>query len=117
MNLREARQIAARLHESTIVAYHGSDVPIRRFDRDKTAMGIFWFSENRGAVERGDRANVTKWLITARLDVGKKIAGWDEYDKLGLYELEQQFDSVRLDDDWIIFDPSRIRVLKTERIK
>lgn len=99
-----------------VVAYHGSNVPIRRFDRSKAAMGVFWFSEDKGAVERGEKANRTDWLMTARLDVGDKIAGWEEYDKLGLYELERQFDSVKLDDDWIIFDPSKIKVTKTEKI-
>jgi len=100
----------------SVVAYHGSNVPIRRFDRSKAAMGVFWFSDDKGAVERGEKANRTDWLMTARLDVGSKIAGWDEYDKLGLYELERQFDSVHLDDDWIIFDPSKIKVLKMEEI-
>ena len=99
-----------------VVAYHGSNVPIRQFDRDKSAMGIFWFSGDKGAIERGERANHTDWLMTARLDVGSKIAGWDEYNKLGLYELERQFDSVHLDDDWIIFDPSKIKILETEKI-
>ena len=99
-----------------VVAYHGSNVPIRQFDRDKSAMGIFWFSDDKGAIERGERANRTDWLITARLDVGNKIAGWDEYNKLGLYELERQFDSVHLDGDWIIFDPSKIKILETEKI-
>jgi hypothetical protein len=99
-----------------VVAYHGSNVPIRRFDRSKAAMGVFWFSDDKGAVERGEKANRTDWLMTARLDVGSKIAGWDEYDKLGLYELERQFDSVHLDDDWIIFDSSKIKVLKMEEI-
>jgi hypothetical protein len=99
-----------------VVAYHGSNVPIRQFDRDKSAMGIFWFSDDKGAIERGERANRTDWLITARLDVGNKVAGWDEYNKLGLYELERQFNSVHLDGDWIIFDPSKIKVLKTEKI-
>jgi hypothetical protein len=99
-----------------VVAYHGSNVPIRQFDRDKSAMGIFWFSDDKGAIERGERANRTDWLITARLDVGNKVAGWDEYNKLGLYELERQFNSVHLDGDWIIFDPSKIKILKTEKI-
>jgi hypothetical protein len=99
-----------------VVAYHGSSVPIQHFDRDKSAMGIFWFSDDKGAIERGERANRTDWLITARLDVGNKIAGWDEYNKLGLYELERQFDSVHLDGDWIIFDPSKIKILETGKI-
>ena len=113
--IRDARDDKA---EGTkhVVAYHGSNVPIRQFDREKSAMGIFWFSGDKGAIERGERANRTDWLITARLDVGSRIAGWDEYNKLGLYELERQFDSVHLDDDWIIFDPSKIKILKTEKI-
>jgi hypothetical protein len=99
-----------------VVAYHGSNVPIRQFDREKSAMGMFWFSDDKGAVERGEKANRTDWLMTVRLDVGSKVAGWDEYNKLGLYELERQFDSVHLDGDWIIFDPSKIKILETEKI-
>ena len=93
------------------------DVGIRR-KRDFSAQGLFWFSADKAKILRGESgAASTKWLMTVRLDVGDKIAGWREYDKMGLYELERQYDSVNLDDDWILFDSSKIKVLKVEKVQ
>jgi len=42
-----------------------------------------------------------------------KVAGWDEYEKLYLEQINDSgFDSVKLDDDWIIFDNNRIKILR-----
>ncbi len=114
------RSVAAssRRVASTITAYHGGYAPIRKFKRDFSAQGLFWFSTDKAKILRGESgASSTKWLMTVRLDVGDKIAGWREYDKMGLYELERQYDSVNLDDDWIMFDSSKIKVLKVEKVQ
>lgn len=104
-----------------ITAYHGGSEPIRTFDHGKTAMGIFWFSEDPSKIMRGESgAASTRYLMTVKLHV-QKTAGWDEYDKLLLDQIfspSYGFDSIRLDHgdhgDWILRDPKRIEVVKIE---
>lgn len=93
-------------------AYHAGPVPIRKFVARRTAQGVFWFSEDKEALLRGEKgAGSTKYLMTCELDVDSP-AGWPEYEKLYLQQIKSEgFDSVKLDDDWIVFDPRRIKVL------
>jgi hypothetical protein len=97
-----------------ITAYHGSDAPIRRFDPIYSAQGVLWFSEDKDKILRGESGAVSaKYLIEVLLRVDK-TAGWDEYDRYSLAELESLgYDSIHLDDDWVIFDPARIKIVGT----
>ena len=53
--------------------------------------------------------------MTVELSVDNS-AGWDEYDKLSLMQIEDAgYDSISLDDDWVMFDPKRINVIKIDR--
>ena len=36
-----------------VIAYHGSDRVIKKFNRLRTADGTFWFTEDLGKIERG----------------------------------------------------------------
>ncbi|MCJ7598225.1 MAG: hypothetical protein MUO41_06305 [Methyloceanibacter sp.] len=110
----EIAQALVKPSSRVITAYHGSDVPIRRFDPIYSAQGVLWFSEDKDKILRGESGAVSaKHLIEVRLRVDK-TAGWDEYDRHSLAELENLgYDSIHLDDDWVIFDPDRIRILGT----
>ena len=114
------REIADALtHQERIVtAYHGSAVPIRRFDPDYSAQGVFWFSEDKNKILRGESgAASAAYLIKALLHVNKS-AGWAEYDRYSLGELENLgYDSIHLDDDWVILDPDRIKIVERTRVK
>jgi hypothetical protein len=101
-----------------IIAYHGSSVPIRRFAYKYSSQGVFWFSEDRDKILRGESGAVSfDYIMTVELDINN-IAGWDEYDKLGLGQIKSMgFDSIKLDDDYVVFDSKRIKVIKTEKIK
>jgi hypothetical protein len=109
---REIAEILVKSPSRVITAYHGSDVPIRRFDPSYSAQGVFWFSEDKDKILRGESGAVsTKYLVKALLHVNK-TAGWDEYDRYSLDELENLgYDSIHLDDDWVIFDPNRIKIV------
>ena len=100
---------------STVVAYHGSNVPIKKFSRDFGAQGVIWFSEDKDKILAGESgACSSKYIMKVELTIDKS-AGWDEYDKLGLQQIEDEgYDSIHLDDDWIIFDPNRIKVIDIE---
>ena len=96
-----------------IIAYHGSKLPVLQFD----TRGIIWFSEDKDKILNGDAgAGYPNYLITVELNV-KNTAGYDEYEKYFLDQLEQEgYDSVYFENDWIIFSPDSIKILSTEKI-
>lgn len=98
-----------------IIAYHGSNTLIKKFDKKFSAQGVFWFSENKDKIIRGESGAVSsKYIVTAELKVNK-IAGWDEYEPLSLNEIYNRgFDSIHLDDDWILFNAKNIKILNIE---
>jgi hypothetical protein len=102
----------------SIILYHGSNSPIKKFDRNFSAQDVFWFSEDKDKILKGESgASSTKYLITVNVNVNK-TAGWDLYDKLSLGEIDQMgYDSIKLDDDWIIFDANNINIINVEKIK
>jgi len=52
--------------------------------------------------------------MTVELDV-ENTTGWDDYDGKYLQQIKAEgFDSILLDDDWIIFDPARVKVVGVE---
>jgi hypothetical protein len=109
MSPRQARARKVR-------AYHGGSAAIQRFDRDFSAQGVFWFSEDKDKILRGGSGAVSaKYLMTVELTV-RKTAGWEEYKRLTLAELRRDFDSVNLGDNWIVFAPKNIRVLSIEEV-
>ena len=99
----------------TFTAYHGSNVPIKDFDPDQGAQGVIWFTEDKDKIKRGESgANSSKYIMEVELTV-RNPAGWDDYDKKYLQQIKEEgYDSIQLDDDWIIFDPANIRVTGTE---
>jgi len=101
-----------------ITAFHGSRVPVKRFSRKYTAQGVFWFSEDKDEIIRGGKGVApVNYLMTCKLNVSNP-AGWEEYEKLGLGQIESRgFDSIKLDEDWIVFDEKDIKVLDIEEIK
>ena len=55
--------------------------------------------------------------MEVELEVGK-VAGWEEYDRYMLDQIEDMgYNSVKLDDDWIMFDPERIRVVGVRLVR
>ena len=45
----------------------------------------------------------------------KNLAGWDEYNKLGLGQIKDRgYDGVKLDDDYIIFEPTQIKCITSK---
>jgi hypothetical protein len=101
--------------EKTVIAYHGSNVPIENFSRDLGAQGVMWFSEDKDKVLQGESgACSSKYIMKVELTTDK-TAGWDEYDKLYLKQIEDEgFDSIKLDENWVMFDPRRIKVIDVE---
>ena len=110
--------VGSLLPVQTIIAYHGGSAPIRRFNKRFSAQGVFWFSEDKDKILRGESgADSVRYLIKVALTV-RKIAGWEEYDRYSLGELDGRgYDSAHLDDDWFVFEPSQIKVLEIVDLK
>jgi len=112
------RKHIAETETKSFTAYHGSAVPIKKFDRKFGAQGVVWFSIDRDNILRGESgAQSVKYIMTVELTVNNP-AGWDEYDKYFLQQLEESgYDSVELDENWIIFDPENVKWISTEKVK
>jgi|TARA_Y100000310_G_scaffold330363_1_gene401868 hypothetical protein len=115
--LENWRLFSENKEKRVIIAYHGSNMPIRRFSREFGAQGVMWFSEDKDKIVRGESGALSsKYIMKVELDVGK-VAGWDEYDKLYLQQIEDKgFNSINLDKDWVMFDTKRVKVVEVEEI-
>lgn len=98
-----------------VIAYHGTNKKFKGFDKEYAPQGVFWFSDDKDKILKGESGAVSsKYILTVELTVNK-TAGWEEYDKLFLSEIKQKgYDSIKLDDDWVIFDTKNIKILKIE---
>jgi len=93
-----------------LVCYHGTTKKISKFNRKYSAQGVFWFTSDKEKIIAGESgAANTSEIIPVFLSV-KNLAGWDEYQKLGLGQIrERGFDGIKLDDDYVIFEPTQIK--------
>lgn len=99
-----------KISSNIIVAYHGSSTTFKKFDAKFSAQGVFWFTEDIDSIKnQTSGANSNRYIAKVELIVDK-TAGWEEYEKKYLEQIRADFDSVKLDDDWIIFDPNRIEI-------
>ena len=92
----------------TVKAYHGTNASFNTF---KPQFGkAIWFSENKDKIARGEAGAQGISKIMPVYLKAQNPAGWPEYDKLLEMQIIQQgYDSVKLDDDWIIFTPQQIK--------
>jgi methenyltetrahydromethanopterin cyclohydrolase len=74
-----------------------------------------WFSEDKDKIIRGESGALSsKYIMKVELNV-ENTTGWDDYDEKFLQQIEDEgFDSIQLDDDWIVFDPARVKVVGVE---
>lgn len=93
-----------------LVVYHGTNKDFDTFDRQYSAQGVHWFSSDRDKISRGDSgAASSSKIISVYLNL-RKLAGWNEYDKKGLGEIEDMgYNGILLDDDYIVFDEKNIK--------
>jgi hypothetical protein len=100
-----------KISSTTITAYHGTDKPFKKWNHKFSTQGIFWFTENiEEIINETSGASSNKYILKCELTV-EKTAGWEEYDKYYLQQIKHHFDSIKLDSNWIIFDPNRIKII------
>jgi hypothetical protein len=101
--------------------YHISNNLFQRFDAEFLAQGIVYFAKSRDellASGHGADANFAKpvYLYTCTTSASHP-ASWDEFDRYSVDELESQgYDSLDLDDDFVVFDPEKVEIVGIEQI-
>lgn len=98
-----------------LICYHGTNDKITSFNAKFSAQGVFWFTSDKNKITSGNSgATCTNSIIPVFISANK-IAGWDEYDKLGLGQIEDMgYQAIQLDDDYIVFDPRRIKSINNK---
>lgn len=92
-----------------LVVVHGTAGNFTRFDSNRVTDG-FWFTSNRAKIESGESGAGSSGRIMEVYLSAKKLAGWDEYDRMSIAELRREgFDGVKLDDDYLVFEPTQIK--------
>jgi hypothetical protein len=73
-----------------LTVYHGTNKRFSRFNLEKTTQRIIWFNSDKDKILNGDvGAQGNGYIVTAEVTINNP-AGWDEYDKLGLYDLDKR---------------------------
>ncbi len=98
-----------------LICYHGTSKGFSSFNRKYSAQGVFWFSSDKRAIEAGEAgAQATNSIIPVFLSA-KNLAGWPEYEKLGLGQImDLGYDGIKLDDDYVIFEPQQIKSINNK---
>ena len=134
----ENKKVASRLIRNMLVAsflfntririakkyrvYHGTSSKFKKFDLEKSTQGLMWFTSDKNEILKGEAGAQGKgYIIEAEVTIDNP-AGWAEYDKMGLYELERQFDGAILprgnskEFTCFVFDPKQVKIIKTEKV-
>ncbi len=93
-----------------MVVYHGTKHAFNTFNSDKTMDGVFWFASDLERLKGGDVGAAESGDIIQAFISSDKIAGWDEYDKYSIDELDNLgYSSIELDGDFVVFNPNQIK--------
>ena len=102
------------INENVYKVYHGTNNKFRNFDFKKTTQGIIWFTDNIDSIKNQEHGGQGNQFIMTRYITINNPAGWDEYDKYGLQQLEDMgYDGVILPQenktDYFVFSNKNIR--------
>ena len=103
------------------VCYHISNNLFDDFDVERSQDGLIWFSKDKESLlESGHGASIGSggnvYLYTC-LITSNNPASYDEYDRYFVQQLEQMgYDSLDLDDDFVVFYPENIEILDVEKV-
>ena len=97
-----------------LLCHHETNVNFKKVNPKKTTMGIFWFTTDRGSIDRGETGAAGHGMVKDFYVSMKNPAGWEEYEKLLLVQLKSQgYDGALLPKgdgtyDGFVFDNSQI---------
>jgi len=99
--------------ENTYKVYHGTNEKFDRFNFKKATQGIVWFTDNIDVIKNQEHGGMGNKFIMTRYITLNNPAGWDEYDKYGLQQLQDRgYDGAILPSDrdttYFVFSPKSI---------
>lgn len=71
-----------------LIVYHGTKANFKKFNMKKQIQGIIWFTSNKAKIEAGEVGAQGSGKILDMYASIQNPAGWDIYDKRGLYEFK-----------------------------
>ncbi len=98
-----------------LIVYHGTASNFRAFNMKKQIMGTIWFTSDKSEIEAGNVGAAGSGKILELYASIQNPAGWDEYDKLGIWELKGRgYDGVILPNrdgsfHGICFEPTQLK--------
>ena len=107
---------------NTYKVYHGTNQEFNKFDFNKSTQGIVWFTDNVESIKNGEHGGGGNKHIMTRYITINNPAGWDEYEKYGLQQLEDMgYDGVILPQgdktDYFVFSNKSIRKINSHKMK
>jgi len=108
--------ITAILNEQkgkTYKVYHGTNKKFKNFDFKNSTQGIVWFTDSIDSIKNQEHGGQGNQIIMTRYITINNPAGWEEYEKYGLQQLEDMgYDGVILPQkdktDYFVFSPKNI---------
>jgi len=100
------------------IVYHGTDKNFINFNLNYSTEGIIWFTTDKTAVEKGEIGAAGSGYIKELYISMKNPAGWDEYEKYSLGQLEDLgYDGAILPDnkdkyDGFVFNVNQIKIVR-----
>jgi hypothetical protein len=102
------------MNEKVYKVYHGTNQQFDKFDFNKATQGIIWFTDSLDSIQKGEHGGQGNKYIMTRYITINKPAGWAEYEKYGLQQLDDMgYDGVILPQgdktDYFVFSNKNIR--------
>jgi hypothetical protein len=101
------------LSENVYKVYHGTNNKFSKFNFKNATQGIVWFTDSIDSIKQGEHGGAGNSIIMTRYITLNKPAGWAEYEKYGLGQLQSLgYDGVILPQegktDYFVFSPKSI---------
>ena len=100
-----------------LIVYHGTNNKFSKFNFNTSLQKIIWFTSNIESIKDGSAgAQGNKYVIKMSVNI-KNPAGWNEYEKYSLDELQSMgYDGVILPNkngyDGFVFKPSQVKMIE-----
>ena len=100
--------------------HHGTEKKFSKFNFKNALQKIIWFTSNKGAIESGDVGAAGQGHIMDLYASIKNPAGWDEYEKYGLDQLQGLgYDGAILPEPdgtftGFVFEPNQLKSVKNK---
>jgi hypothetical protein len=106
----------------SFIVYHGTDIKFNKFNLNKSAQGIIWFTSDKDKILKGEAGASGKgYIVTAQVTINNP-AEWNEYQQYMLGQLKNMgYDGVILPEnnefDCFVFSLKQIKILKVDKIQ